>query len=78
MMPEQIHIHELWRPALEILILAVMIYFASRFLRGTRGWPVVIGFVIVLLALALATLTAAILRARQPWRTVRPQHAARR
>ncbi len=54
-MSEQIHIHELWRPALEILILAVMIYFASRFLRGTRGWPVVIGFVIVLLALALAT-----------------------
>jgi diadenylate cyclase len=44
-----------WRPALEILILAVVIYFASRFLRGTRGWPVVIGFVIVLLALALAT-----------------------
>ena len=44
-----------WRPALEILILAVIIYFASRFLRGTRGWPVVIGFVIVLLALALMT-----------------------
>ncbi len=44
-----------WRPALEILILAVIIYYTSRFLRGTRGWPVVIGFVIVLLALALAT-----------------------
>jgi len=44
-----------WRPALEVLILAVVIYFASRFLRGTRGWPVVIGFVIVLLTLALAT-----------------------
>lgn len=54
-MPGQIHIQDLWRPALEILILAVMIYFASRFLRGTRGWPVVIGFVIVLLALALVT-----------------------
>ena len=40
-----------WRPALEILILAVVIYYISRFLRGTRGWPVVIGFVVVLLAL---------------------------
>ena len=27
----------------------------SRFLRGTRGWPVVIGFVIVMLALELVT-----------------------
>src|SRR5208283_1793954 len=31
------------------------IYYAFRFLRGTRGWPVVIGFVVVLLALALVT-----------------------
>jgi diadenylate cyclase len=44
-----------WRPALEILILAVVIYYTSRFLRGTRGWPVVIGFVVLLLALALVT-----------------------
>jgi diadenylate cyclase len=54
-MPDQIHILNLWRPALEILVLAVAIYYTSRFLRGTRGWPVVIGFVIVLLALALIT-----------------------
>ncbi len=40
-----------WRPALEICILAVVIYYITRFLRGTRGWPVVIGFVVVLLAL---------------------------
>jgi diadenylate cyclase len=40
-----------WRPALEIFILAVVIYYITRFLRGTRGWPVVIGFVVVLLAL---------------------------
>jgi len=52
-MPDQIHIQDLWRPALEILILAVLIYYAFRFLRGTRGWPVVIGFVVVLLALVL-------------------------
>ena len=41
----------MWRPALEILILAVLIYFVFKFVRGTRGWPVVIGFVVVLLAL---------------------------
>ena len=44
-----------WRPALEILILAVLIYYAFRFVRGTRGWPVVIGFVLILLALVLTT-----------------------
>ena len=54
-MPEYIHIRNLWSPALEILILAVLIYFVFRFVRGTRGWPVVIGFVVVLLALALVT-----------------------
>jgi len=48
-------LQSVWRPALEILILAVAIYYASRFVRGTRGWPVVIGFVIVVVALALAT-----------------------
>jgi diadenylate cyclase len=54
-MPDQIHIQDLWRPALEIFILAVAIYYTSRFLRGTRGWPVVIGFVVLLLALMLLT-----------------------
>ena len=44
-----------WRPAVEILILAVLIYYAFRFVRGTRGWPVVIGFVLILLALVLIT-----------------------
>ena len=44
-----------WRPALEILILAVGIYYTTRFVRGTRGWPVVIGFVVLLLALILVT-----------------------
>jgi diadenylate cyclase len=32
-----------------------LIYFVFRFVRGTRGWPVVIGFVVVLLTLALVT-----------------------
>ncbi len=40
---------------MEILILAVLIYFAFKFVRGTRGWPVVIGFVVVLLALTAVT-----------------------
>jgi len=43
-----------WRAALEILILAVGIYSATRFIRGTRGWPVVIGFALLLVVLALA------------------------
>ncbi|MDE3098451.1 MAG: diadenylate cyclase CdaA [Verrucomicrobiota bacterium] len=47
------YLQDSWRPALEIFILAVAIYYASRFLRGTRGWPIVVGFVVVLLALEL-------------------------
>jgi len=54
-MPDLKNIADVWRPALEILILAVLIYFAFRFVRGTRGWPVVIGFVLVLLVLTAAT-----------------------
>jgi diadenylate cyclase len=44
-----------WRPGsvLEILILAVIVYYAFRFVRGTRGAPVVTGFLVVLLSLAL-------------------------
>jgi diadenylate cyclase len=54
-MTDPVQIQDLWRPALEIFILAVLIYFVFKFVRGTRGWPVVIGFVVVLLALALVT-----------------------
>jgi diadenylate cyclase len=42
-----------WRPALEILILAVGIYFAMRFIRGTRAAPIVTGFLVLLLALVM-------------------------
>jgi len=47
------NLQKIWQPApaLEITILAVGIYYALMFVRGTRGWPVVIGFVVVLLAL---------------------------
>jgi diadenylate cyclase len=44
-----------WRPVLEIVILAVGIYYAIVLIRGTRGAPVVTGFLLVLLALTLVT-----------------------
>src|SRR6185436_18245029 len=44
-----------WRPALEILILTVGIYYAFRFVRGTRGAPVVTGFLVVLLTFVLVS-----------------------
>jgi diadenylate cyclase len=39
---------ELWRPVVEIMILTIAIYYILIFVRGTRGWPVVIGFVVML------------------------------
>jgi diadenylate cyclase len=42
-----------WRPALEILILTVGIYYALRFIRGTRGAPIVTGFLVVLLTFVM-------------------------
>ena len=45
-----------WRPALEIIILAVAIYYALMFVRGTRGWPVVVGFLSLLLVITLVTI----------------------
>ncbi len=48
-------VQSVWRPVLEILILTVGIYYAFRFVRGTRGAPVVTGFLVVLLALVLAS-----------------------
>lgn len=44
-----------WRPGVEIMILAVGIYYALRFIRGTRGAPVVTGFLVVLLAFVLVS-----------------------
>jgi diadenylate cyclase len=44
-----------WQPALEIFILAVGIYYVLRFIRGTRGAPIVTGFLVLLLALAMVT-----------------------
>lgn len=44
-----------WHPVLEILILAVGIYYILRFIRGTRGAPIVTGFLVLLLAVAMVT-----------------------
>ncbi len=44
-----------WRDGLEILILTLGIYSVFRFVRGTRGAPVVTGFMVVLLAVVLVS-----------------------
>jgi diadenylate cyclase len=41
-------IQSFWRFVVEILILTVAFYYAFMFIRGTRGWPVVIGFAVIL------------------------------
>src|ERR1043166_5915745 len=46
---------DVWRPVVEILILTVGIYYAFRFVRGTRGAPVVTGFLVFLLAFVLVS-----------------------
>jgi diadenylate cyclase len=46
-------INSVWRPVVEIFILTVAIYYSLRFIRGTRGAPVVIGFLVLLLTFAL-------------------------
>ncbi len=45
-----------WRPALEIFILAVAIYYVLMFVRGTRGWSVVIGYAMLMAATLIARL----------------------
>jgi diadenylate cyclase len=44
-----------WRPAIEILILAVALYYFFTFVRGTRGAAIVTGFMVVVLTLTLVT-----------------------
>jgi diadenylate cyclase len=46
--------HGWWRIALEIILLAVGIYYVLMFVRGTRGWSVAIGF-LLLMAVTLIT-----------------------
>jgi diadenylate cyclase len=42
-----------WRPVLEIAILSVGLYFSFKFVRGTRGAPVVYGFILLVLSLTI-------------------------
>jgi diadenylate cyclase len=44
-----------WRPVLEILILATDIFWAFRFIRGTRGGQMVTGLLALLLSLTIIT-----------------------
>src|SRR5262245_29116804 len=44
-----------WRPVVEILILAVGIYYVFTFVRGTRGASIVTGFLVVMLTLSFVT-----------------------
>ena len=50
---------QLWRewlgPAVEIFLLAVAIYYAFSFVRGTRGAPVVTGFLVLLVGMWLVS-----------------------
>lgn len=49
------HLENAWRPVLEITILTVGIYYSFRFVRGTRGAPVVTGFLVVFLTSLFVT-----------------------
>ncbi len=48
-------IQVIWRPVVEILILAVAIYYIFTFVRGTRGASIVTGFMAVMLTLSFIT-----------------------
>src|SRR5437773_2005353 len=48
-------LNTIWRPILEILILTVAIYYIFSFVRGTRGFSILTGFLVVLLALAIVS-----------------------
>ncbi|HTL56357.1 MAG TPA: diadenylate cyclase CdaA [Candidatus Limnocylindrales bacterium] len=48
-------VYSLWRPVVEIMILTAGLYCFLRFIRGTRGAPVVTGFLVVLLTFVLVS-----------------------
>jgi len=48
-------LQQAWKPVIEILILAVGIYYGLVLIRGTKGAPVVSGFLILLLAFTFIT-----------------------
>ena len=46
---------QVWRPAIEIAILALSLYAVAKYARGTRGAAVFSGFLVLLIALAILT-----------------------
>jgi diadenylate cyclase len=48
-------IENFWKPVLEILIMAVGIYYVAAFVRGTRGAAIFTGIVMLLLTLGLVS-----------------------
>ncbi len=48
-------LEQFWKPVLEILILAVGIYYVASFVRGTRGAAIFTGIVVLLLTLGLVS-----------------------
>src|SRR5207248_11127292 len=46
-------LNSIWRPIVEILLLTIAIYYAFSFVRGTRGFSILTGFLVVLLTLAV-------------------------
>lgn len=48
-------LQNIWRPAVEILLLAIGIYYVFTFVRGTRGASIVTGFLAVMLTLSFIT-----------------------
>jgi diadenylate cyclase len=49
------NLQNIWRPALEITILAVGIYYVFTFVKGTRGASIVTGFLAIVLTLSFIT-----------------------
>jgi diadenylate cyclase len=47
--------HDLWRPVVEILILAVAIYYSLLFVRGTRGFSILLGLLVVFITMAMVS-----------------------
>lgn len=48
-------LNNIWGPIVEILILTVAVYYVLILVRGTRGFSVLIGFLVVLLTLAIVS-----------------------
>jgi diadenylate cyclase len=46
-------IQKIARPAVEVLIIAVGIYYPLKYVRGTRGWPIMLGFLALLVVLSV-------------------------